>query len=291
MKFEENLREARSRFGYSQEELAERVGVSRQAVSKWENGSAYPELDKLMNLCELFHCTLDDLLKGDMKELKGLSREDYEHHEKSRIRNITTGILIILAGVCSYCFLTPTMQDKEDILNIVFMVFVLIGTIILVFAGMKDASFKRKYLSVPQDIYTEEELDAFDHKYSISVTVGAALILISLIIEQLLERRVKEYYAYGVFMMIVTIAVGIFVYYGMYKEVLERTSAYKKLVHKQEELIGKWCGCIMLVAAAVYVVISFLWNIWEISWVVFVVGGILCGIVSIVLNKSDDGEK
>lgn len=291
MKFEENLREARSRFGYSQEELAEKVGVSRQAVSKWENGSAYPELDKLMNLCELFHCTLDDLLKGDMKESKGLSREDYEHHEKSRIRNITTGILIILAGVCSYCFLTPTMQDKEDILNIVFMVFVLIGTIILVFAGMQDASFKRKYPSVPQDIYTEEELDAFDHKYSITVTVGVALILISLIIEQLLERRVKEYYAYGVFMMIVTIAVGIFVYYGMYKEVLERTSAYKKLVHKQEELIGKWCGCIMLVAAAVYVVISFLWNIWEISWVVFVVGGILCGIVSIVLNKSDDGEK
>ena len=50
----------------TQEKLAERMGVSRQTVSKWETGEAYPELDKLLELSRLFSCTLDALLKEDM---------------------------------------------------------------------------------------------------------------------------------------------------------------------------------------------------------------------------------
>ena len=50
----------------TQERLAEQMGVSRQTVSKWESGEAYPELPKLMDLCEIFHCKLDDLLRQDM---------------------------------------------------------------------------------------------------------------------------------------------------------------------------------------------------------------------------------
>lgn len=50
----------------TQEKLAEYMGVSRQTVSKWESGEAYPELPKLMDLCEILHCTLDDLLRRDL---------------------------------------------------------------------------------------------------------------------------------------------------------------------------------------------------------------------------------
>ena len=60
MKFEANLKELRKQRGMSQEEMAEHLQVSRQSVSKWENGSAMPELDKLLQMCELFHCTLED---------------------------------------------------------------------------------------------------------------------------------------------------------------------------------------------------------------------------------------
>lgn len=52
--------------GMTQEKLAERMNVSRQTISKWENGEAYPELDKLLELSKLFTCTLDALLKEDM---------------------------------------------------------------------------------------------------------------------------------------------------------------------------------------------------------------------------------
>ena len=52
--------------GMTQERLAERLAVSRQTVSKWETGEAYPELGKLMEISRLFSCTLDELLKSDM---------------------------------------------------------------------------------------------------------------------------------------------------------------------------------------------------------------------------------
>ena len=52
--------------GMTQEKLGEQIGVTRQTVSKWESGEAYPELHKLMDLCEIFHCKLDDLLRQDL---------------------------------------------------------------------------------------------------------------------------------------------------------------------------------------------------------------------------------
>ena len=56
----------RKRAGWSQEELAEKLGVTRQSVSKWEAERAYPEMDKLLKLCQIFDVTLDDLVQGDL---------------------------------------------------------------------------------------------------------------------------------------------------------------------------------------------------------------------------------
>ena len=62
-----NLQHLRKTSGaMTQEKLAEQIGVSRQTVSKWESGEAYPEITKLMDLCNIFHCKLDDLLRQDM---------------------------------------------------------------------------------------------------------------------------------------------------------------------------------------------------------------------------------
>ena len=49
----------------SQADLAEKMNVSRQSVSKWETNASVPELDKLLQLSELFHLSLDELVKGD----------------------------------------------------------------------------------------------------------------------------------------------------------------------------------------------------------------------------------
>ena len=60
----DRIRELRRKRGISQEELAEQLGISRQAVSKWESGQSMPDLDKIILLSDYFDVTTDYLLKG-----------------------------------------------------------------------------------------------------------------------------------------------------------------------------------------------------------------------------------
>ena len=58
-----NIRELREKIGFSQQQVAESVNVSQQAVARWENGLAKPRADLLPELAVLFHCTIDELFK------------------------------------------------------------------------------------------------------------------------------------------------------------------------------------------------------------------------------------
>ena len=69
MNFKDNLKKIRKDNNLSQEELADKLGVSRQAVSKWESGAAYPEMDKVLQICKMFNLNIDDLLNKDIKEV------------------------------------------------------------------------------------------------------------------------------------------------------------------------------------------------------------------------------
>ena len=62
MKFCDKLTKLRKNNNLSQEQLAEQIGVSRQAVSKWESGSSYPDMDKMLQLCKILDCKLDELM-------------------------------------------------------------------------------------------------------------------------------------------------------------------------------------------------------------------------------------
>ncbi len=69
MNLSENLKKIRKENSLSQEQLAEKLNVSRQSVSKWESAQAYPEMDKVLQICQLFNVSVDDLLTQDLKEL------------------------------------------------------------------------------------------------------------------------------------------------------------------------------------------------------------------------------
>jgi transcriptional regulator with XRE-family HTH domain len=75
MEFNEKLRKLRKEKGLSQEELADIIGVSRQALSKWESGSSYPEMEKLIALSGLFGVTIDSLVKDSDLKKRGRNRE------------------------------------------------------------------------------------------------------------------------------------------------------------------------------------------------------------------------
>lgn len=67
MSFGQNLQYLRKmRNRMTQEELAEKIWVSRQTISKWELDMGYPEMDKIIELCNLFSCTMDELIRGDL---------------------------------------------------------------------------------------------------------------------------------------------------------------------------------------------------------------------------------
>ena len=75
MKFGENLYNLRKKQKISQEKLAEKIGVSRQSVSKWENGTAYPEMNRIFELCKIFHCKLNDLVNDNILDFDSVDEE------------------------------------------------------------------------------------------------------------------------------------------------------------------------------------------------------------------------
>ena len=76
MNFARNLQYLRKmHHSMTQEDLAERIGVSRQTISKWETGDAFPEMDKTVELCKIFSCSMDQLIREDMN----MSNEAYSN--------------------------------------------------------------------------------------------------------------------------------------------------------------------------------------------------------------------
>lgn len=79
MSFRTNLQYLRAERHMTQEQLAMLLGVSRQSVTKWEAEKAYPEMDKLIKMCQIFECSLDDLVQGDVSQRGyGVRGEDNE---------------------------------------------------------------------------------------------------------------------------------------------------------------------------------------------------------------------
>ena len=85
------LVELRKKYGYSQEELASKLGISRQAVSKWERAESSPDTENLICLAKLYNCSLDDLLKTDQNIediVKDKEEQSLEDNEKKSYCNI-----------------------------------------------------------------------------------------------------------------------------------------------------------------------------------------------------------
>ncbi|MBQ9019091.1 MAG: helix-turn-helix transcriptional regulator [Bacilli bacterium] len=82
MKFGDKLIELRKKNGYSQEELAEKLGVSRQSVSKWESNNTYPETDKIIQIANLFDCSMDDLINDKITNVESIQRKNRNNVKK-----------------------------------------------------------------------------------------------------------------------------------------------------------------------------------------------------------------
>ncbi|MBR2894735.1 MAG: helix-turn-helix transcriptional regulator [Oscillospiraceae bacterium] len=90
MEFHEKLQELRKQSGLTQEELAECLYVSRAAISKWESGRGYPNIDSLKAIAKFFSVTIDELLSSN--ELLGIAEEDHKQ-QRENFRSLIFGLL------------------------------------------------------------------------------------------------------------------------------------------------------------------------------------------------------
>ena len=101
MKFGDNLKTIRKIKRMSQEQLAEKVNVSRQSVSKWETGDAYPEMNNILQLCKIFNCKINDLVHSNMSDISSLDSEiimnvvKFNEKKQTQVKALSNAIRII----------------------------------------------------------------------------------------------------------------------------------------------------------------------------------------------------
>ncbi len=101
MKFGENLKKLRKSKKLSQESLAEKIGVSRQSVSKWECGDTYPEMDNILLLCNIFHCKINELVHEELTDIDNLDKEvksnivKFKKEKQKQMRGLSKTLYII----------------------------------------------------------------------------------------------------------------------------------------------------------------------------------------------------
>ena len=101
MKFGENLKLIRKSKKISQEELAEKLGVSRQSVSKWETGENYPSMTNILCLCDIFKCKINELVHEDFIDINSLDEEikmsvvKFKENEQKKMKGLSKAIYII----------------------------------------------------------------------------------------------------------------------------------------------------------------------------------------------------
>lgn len=304
MSLGENLQFLRKRNELTQEDLAEKLEVSRQSVSKWESDTVYPEMDKLIQLSQMFHVKLDDLIQKDVSTLYVEDKADYDRHMNLFSKMIALGVGLILFGISFMQFLEGILigigiTAGEDIGNTVFLIFVVVAVAIFIIMGLQHSNFERKNPYI-ENFYSEEELDFFHKKYTIMITSGVVMILIGVILTSGADAVCSEifgdipvsfeYYSGSVFFFLLTIAVSLFVYAGMQKEKYDideynRKHDKESEGYKMSQIKGTISACIMMTALIVYLILGFVFDLWGVpSIVLFPAAGIGCGIACLIVD-------
>lgn len=105
MKFYEKLIELRKKQGLSQDELGNKINVSRQSISKWESGQANPEIEHIKELSKIFNVSVDYLLNDESENIKNKDEEiDNKKNLSKIIFRIILGIVILYLLISSYKF-------------------------------------------------------------------------------------------------------------------------------------------------------------------------------------------
>ena len=237
MIFSEKITELRKRSGLTQEQFGDKIGVSRQAVSKWEMAQSVPDINKVMAIADFFEVPVDFLLKDDLDlEDLGTPKIQVSPPDPSRkvitleeaqdfftVRKKTAGLtrlaifLVVLSPVCSY-FIAVTGDERiigiGIIVQIIFMLCAAITIIVAVWGEKKYKYFKEPDREIDYGVkgVAEDYIKDFDRTRLLGILAGIVFLVVSLfpmIICVTLQAENNIMMALGISLMMLMASLGI----------------------------------------------------------------------------------
>ena len=317
----------RKKNGWSQEELAEKLNVSRQSVSKWESAQSIPDMGKIIRLSELFGVSTDYLLKDEMEiadavdvpetdsVVRTVSMEEASAFLQQKAQNggrIALGVflcvlspvlLIMLGGGQEYGRIALTENQAGGLGLIALMLLIGCAVALFVISGLRISKFEYLENEPIDTLYgisgmVNERREQFRPVYARQLTVGIVLCVFSLIplgISLLFGGDDDFYNVIATAFMLVLIAFGVLlivrasIVWHSFQILLEEGdySREAKEAQKEHSSFGR---IYWMVITAVYLAWSFITNSWHRTWIIWPVAAVAYGAVfaiSKALNRKN----
>lgn len=310
----------RKKNGWSQEELADKMEVSRQAVSKWEGAQTVPDLEKILRLSNLFGVTTDYLLKDELEAeefidsdsdslLRKVSMEeanDYLTNREKAAKNIAIATalcilsplaLILLSFASAHAMIPDSLAAPLGL--VVLFLLVAVAVVMYIHCGFNSSLYEFLDKGEFETEYgvngmVSEKMKAFRNDYMKMNIIAVVLCILSpipLIVTSFANNAAAVYATLALLFIVVAFAVVLFIYAGVrwasMQRLLKTGDFSKKGKNKIKETVE---SCYWLLATAIYLGWSFISGDWHITWVVWPVAGVLSMILELVLNLVFDKE-
>ena len=309
--------EERKKNGWSQEELASKLGVSRQAVSKWESAGSIPDLQRILQMSELFGVTTDYLLKDEIEEDRlneyvetktiKVSMEEANQYLDMKSRGSR-----IVGNATSLCILSPvplivlgTMTEDHTLVGfglVFLLMLVAIAVYLFVNYGLHESHMQHLEKESFETEYgvsgmVRERREQYEPTFTRNIAIGVVLCILSVIPTIMAGvMEVEDYMSgisVGLLLIIVSIGVNILIRAGMIKSSYdtllqegEYTIEEKHLKKKTDAFSGAyWC-----LIVAIYLGWSFWTNNWKFTWIIWPVAGVLYAAVLGMVKMTIEGR-
>lgn len=310
----------RKKSGMSQEDLAGKLNVSRQSISKWESAQSIPDLDKIIQLSIIFGVSTDFLLKDEIEmedayveidvdqenDNKRVTLEMANDFINKRYKNafrIAWGVLlcilspvtlILLSGLCEYYhILSEEIASAIGLTTLFILVAIAVGLFIISGNNTREYEFiTTKAFETEYGVsgMVRQRKKEFQNTYNNFNLIGIIFCVLSVVPLLICAFLQEEIYAiYGVVSLFVIAGGGTFlIVYGGCKMgafvALLQEGDYQKEKKTQNPLLSAISTAYWMVATIIYLIWSFSTSSWEITWIVWVIAGILYGAIFPILN-------
>ena len=314
--------EERKKLGFSQEELAEKLSVSRQAVSKWESAQSIPDLQKIIAMSQLFSVSTDYLLKDDAPAQVEIPVGDDAEQTLCRVsmeeanefistietqsKTLALGVLLCILCPVMLIFLSGLAEAHiagitETISSVIglALLFILVAIAVFLFIQNKSRTEKFDYLEKEpfETAYgvsglVKEKKEAYEPIYTRHLALGVILCMLSplpLIITALInESDVLLISMTALLMCIVAVGVYMIVRVVTVREsfqILLQEGDYSKNKKKNSSAVNAASGGYWCLVTAIYLAWSFITDDWKSTWIVWPIAGILCAPFILVIKQ------